>query len=79
MAEGDKIFAKFVTSQISNNSITSAKLITKFAGEYGFVNKRLPVWRIETDTDQNDRYYIEAITGTLSLHVQSSDVCEWLL
>lgn len=56
-------------STISEAEITETKLVTKFAGEYGFVNKRLPVIKLLYDTPDHIAYYIETTTGRLSTKV----------
>ncbi len=56
-------------STISEAAIIETKMITKFAGEYGFVNKRLPVVKLSFDTPDRISYYIETTTGRLSTKV----------
>lgn len=56
--------------------VTQTTLITRFAGEYGFVNKRLPVWKVEYDTPSRDRYYVETSTGALAAHIDDGDALE---
>ena len=50
--------------------------ITKFEGEYGFVNKRLPVWKVTFNGQMNDRFYVETSTGQLSVRVADADLPE---
>jgi hypothetical protein len=81
LKNGDKQYAAFLAMRSSNFSeqdIKGKKHITKFEGEYGFVNKRLPVWKIEFNKNDNVRYYIETSTGYLSTIVQDGDVWEGL-
>ena len=56
-------------STIADAEITELKLVTKFAGEYGFVNKRLPVVKLLYNTPDHIAYYIETTTGRLSTKV----------
>ena len=46
------------------------KLITRFAGEYGFVNKRLPVWKA-TFKNSSERVYVETSSQKLALKVDA--------
>src|SRR5690606_17568018 len=46
--------------------VTTAEPITRFGGEYGFINKRLPVWKIEFEGSQR-RWYVETGSGALAL------------
>jgi len=52
------------------------KPITFFEGEYGFVNKRLPVWKIQYTTNHNERYYVETATGKLAVRIDDNDLAE---
>ena len=56
-------------STLADAEILETKLVTKFAGEYGFVNKRLPVVKLSYDTPDHVAYYIETTTGRLSTKV----------
>jgi hypothetical protein len=42
----------------------------------GFVNKRLPVWKVVADGEQSERFYIETSTGTLAARVDDKDLPE---
>lgn len=50
-----------------------AQLVTRFGGEYGFVNKLLPVWRFEAG---DTRLYVHAETGALAARVSPADYAE---
>lgn len=52
--------------------ITDAVLITRFEGEYGFLNKRLPVWRVNYATPDHASYYVETSSGALATVVTDS-------
>lgn len=56
--------------------VTAMEVITAFGGEYGFVNKLLPVVRVEFDTRLQDRYYVEPASGILAAHINNSDELE---
>lgn len=57
---------------------TEPKLITRFGGEYGFVNKRLPVYKIDFDLPGNPTVYVENSTNTLAAAVDNSARLEGL-
>src|SRR5690606_15068772 len=40
--------------------------VTRFEGEYGFINKRLPVWKVRF-ADDSTRWYVETATGALAM------------
>ncbi|MCW5625332.1 MAG: hypothetical protein KIT73_11505 [Burkholderiales bacterium] len=50
--------------------------VTKFEDEYGFVNKRLPVWRVVFEGPENDRWYVETRSGALAAHVTDGAALE---
>lgn len=77
----DVDYAQFLASKVSGlgkKLISESKAITRFEGEYGFVNKRLPVHKIEFATDNHERCYVETTTGILSTRVTDQDVWEGL-
>jgi len=51
----------------------AARLVEGFGGEYGFVNKLLPVWRFEAG---DTRLYVHAETGALAARVTPADYAE---
>jgi hypothetical protein len=59
-----------ISSPISDAVVEKASLVTSFAGEYGFVNKRLPVVKLAYDTPAHTTYYIETTTSRLSTKVE---------
>jgi hypothetical protein len=78
---GDEQYAAYLAKQFSLNSdksIIKKEKIVKFSGEYGFVNKRLPVWKINFNINDNERYYIETSTGYLAAYIQDKDLWEGL-
>nr|GFC18571.1 hypothetical protein [Tanacetum cinerariifolium] len=54
------------------------ELVTKFAGEYGFVNKRLPVVKLAFDGPGHPALYVEPASGKLAALVTDSDRREGL-
>ncbi|MDN5211017.1 PepSY domain-containing protein [Fulvivirgaceae bacterium BMA12] len=74
LENGDTEYAKYLAGIYSGLSeIENTEQITKFAGEYGFVNKRLPVQKISYKTADNATYYIETATGKLAAMVTNPD------
>jgi hypothetical protein len=52
--------------------------IDHFEGEYGFVNKRLPVVKVAFHTPQHTTLYVETSTGRLATRVDDIDRYEGL-
>lgn len=46
-------------------------LVDHFEGEYGFINKRLPVMKVAYDTPQQTTLYVEPATGRLAARVEN--------
>lgn len=81
LPEGEIRYAKYLASTFSKNStneIASVELITKFTDEYGFVNKRLPVWKVNYKTNYNERYYVETSSGELAVRIDDTELIEGL-
>jgi hypothetical protein len=79
LENGEIVYANYLATHFSENdesTIVSTIPIMKFEGEYGFVNKRLPVWKVEFPSDFHERYYVETSTGKLSLRVDDRDLLE---
>lgn len=79
LPEGEKIYSTFLANTFRSNfseSPVQVDQIVKFEGEYGFVNKRLPVWKVAYKSNQNERYYIETKSGTLGAHINDNDLIE---
>lgn len=53
--------------------VTAITWTTKFAGEYGFIFKRLPVLKVQLQDADNTRIYIEPTTGALAAEVRDID------
>lgn len=58
---------------LSDADLKEVKIINKFAGEYGFVNKRLPVIKLAYNTPENTTFYIEPATNRLAAKVTDAD------
>ncbi|MDO8266845.1 MAG: PepSY domain-containing protein [Moraxellaceae bacterium] len=50
--------------------IDGTELVTRFAGEYGFINKRLPVWKVDFKTPDNLTLYVETTSGVQAAEVR---------
>ncbi len=60
------------------SQIKAAQWITSFSGEYGFINKRLPVLKVQTQGNDGLRLYIEPSTGLVASNVSNTDALEGL-
>ncbi|MBD1206820.1 MAG: PepSY domain-containing protein [Ignavibacteria bacterium] len=79
LPSGDSKYARAIAAEltgISTGIITQERLQTEFQGEYGFINKRLPVQRLDLATPDKRTLYVETATGTLAADVQSGDRLE---
>lgn len=57
-------------------AITGITPITRYAGEYGFIDKRLPVLRVAFNTPGRPRLYIETAGGHLAARVDDAGAFE---
>lgn len=76
LKDGDQKYAHYLTNLFSGNSdkdVIVDSIITKFEGEYGFVNKRLPVWKVAYAKNYNERFYVETTSGKLSVRIDDHD------
>ncbi|MCH7306994.1 PepSY domain-containing protein [Acinetobacter sp. NIPH 1852] len=56
--------------------IGQSSWITSFGGEYGFINKRLPVIKIDTHLNDQLRLYIEPSSGVIAAKFTAQDALE---
>jgi hypothetical protein len=63
-------------SRLAPDKVQKVAPLSKFEGEYGFLNKRLPVWRVDYATAEHLSYYVETRTGTLAAVVRDADRAE---
>jgi hypothetical protein len=77
LANAEKMLAEQLARYYSGNSsaVISLTAVTRFEGEYGFINKRLPVWRVQFAGDST-RWYVEPLSGALALRADNSDAFE---
>ncbi|WP_315814724.1 hypothetical protein [Paraflavitalea speifideaquila] len=79
LPSGEEKYARYLAARFSRHTedkIVSTAVITKFEGEYGFVNKRLPVWKVGYAENSHERYYVETSTGKLAALVNDNDLAE---
>ncbi|MBV4356382.1 PepSY domain-containing protein [Pinibacter aurantiacus] len=76
--DGEKLYAQHLANMYSESSskIVATELVTKFTDEYGFINKRLPVWKVQYETGNHEKYYVETSTGALALKISDKDLAE---
>ncbi|MEC7118409.1 MAG: hypothetical protein VXW65_00695, partial [Pseudomonadota bacterium] len=70
-----KNLARFYAN-LSTDQIGETQWVTRFSGEYGFINKRLPVLKVNTTQADGLRLYIEPSTGALAAQVTDWDAFE---
>jgi uncharacterized iron-regulated membrane protein len=63
-------------THVSASTIQAVTWVTRFANEYGFIFKRLPVLKVQLDDADHTRYYIEPTTGALAAKVRDVDGLE---
>ena len=76
LANAEALHARWLAQQYSglpDSDIAGTSLITRFEGEYGFLNKRLPVWRVDYATPDHTAYYVETGSGALATVVKDGD------
>ncbi|MBR2649390.1 MAG: hypothetical protein IKD55_11150 [Sediminibacterium sp.] len=79
LINGERKYAAYLGSKFSRNTekdTISLEVIIKFEGEYGFVNKRLPVWKINYPFNNKERWYVETGSGKLAAKVNDKDLIE---
>lgn len=79
LKDGEKQYAQYIASQFSKRTtdrIIETRPVTKFEDEYGFVNKRLPVWKVGYKENSNERYYVETSGGQMAALVNDIDYYE---
>jgi Cu/Ag efflux protein CusF len=76
---GDERYARRLANTFSGLDaarVVSAETLTTFTPEYGFVNKRLPVVRVQYDAPGNPRYFVETASGKLAARVDDGAMIE---
>jgi hypothetical protein len=75
LENGAQEHAKYLARSLSSHpaeKIASVELVEMFGGEYGFINKRLPVHAVHFDLPGQPTLYIETATNTLASEVTNS-------
>lgn len=67
------IGAALEMSGLPETAVAGTAVIDKFDGEYGFVNKFLPVVRVDFDTPGRDAVYVHTASGRLAAHIDDGD------
>jgi PepSY-associated TM region len=68
-SNGNELLTRYLASQLTefpNEKISKIETVTSFTGEYGFINKRLPVAKVTYDLPSNPSVYIETSSNTLA-------------
>lgn len=79
LTEGESTYARHLATLFTGQppvAIKSCIPITRFENEYGFVNKRLPVWKVSYPANYNERFYVETGSGKLAAHVNDLDLID---
>ena len=75
----DERYARALATTFSRRpetQIQSVAAVTEFGGEYGFINKLLPVYRITYAAPHAARYYVHLDSATLAAQVDNFDYVE---
>ncbi|BCL76386.1 hypothetical protein JHS3_21220 [Jeongeupia sp. HS-3] len=59
-----------------SDAAATISLVTQFGGEYGFFQKRLPVYRVDYAVPGKPAYYLEPATGAFSVRIDNRDRLE---
>jgi hypothetical protein len=78
-APDEALHARLLAGHFSGlpaTAITRVTPVTAFGGEYGFVNKLLPVHRVDYDAPGHPRYYVHLDTAALATVIDDLDYIE---
>jgi len=78
---GDKLFAEHLAREFSGYSEKSQKaseFITKFRKDYGFIFKRLPVWRVSFEDQDYWQYTVDTSDAHMSMRTNALGLAETL-
>jgi len=85
LPDGTTRYARFLANAFATQAdgrpapaIDKIELVDHFEGEYGFINKRLPVVKVAYRTPQQTTLYVEPATGRLAARVENADRYEGL-
>jgi uncharacterized iron-regulated membrane protein len=74
LGKGEERYAIYLAtkySKLPSDKVLSTTAIQKFEGEYGFINKRLPVMKVQYDTEEQHSVYVETSTGKLAANISA--------
>ena len=77
--DGEKEYAYYLAGKFgahSREDVKGIQLVTKFEGEYGFANKLLPVWKVQYETNNSERFYVETSSGLLATRIDNVNMIE---
>ncbi|MGH1334637.1 MAG: hypothetical protein ACRBFS_00810 [Aureispira sp.] len=81
ISQGDEQYAlaqSKLYTRLPDDLVVNTEPIVKFGGEYGFINKRLPVRKVTYRTPEKHTVYIETSTGAVAAVIQNSKRLEAL-
>jgi uncharacterized iron-regulated membrane protein len=71
LPNGEARYASYLAAQFSGLSEPiSIQPLTKFTGEYGFLQKRLPVVKVQFAENSNERVYVDTASATLAMRAR---------
>ncbi|BDD11412.1 hypothetical protein FUAX_38440 (plasmid) [Fulvitalea axinellae] len=76
ITDGPRTYALFLAETFgapAKDQLLSIELVNRFGGEYGFVNKRLPVYKLQYRTAGHSTFYIDTKRGKLAARINDSD------
>ncbi|WP_165784618.1 PepSY domain-containing protein [Solitalea longa] len=79
LPDGEEAFAKNMACNFSRQSpenIISVTSVTAFDDDYSMMNKRLPVYKVQFNANNNERWYVETSSGKLATKVNDVDARE---
>ena len=80
LSDGEAVHARAIAQAYMpvDAPLLAMRTVAAFAGEYGFVNKRLPVIALDYDNAEHLSVYVEPRSGALAAVVRDSDRVEGL-
>lgn len=71
LVDGEKKYAEFLAARFSGlKNPVSVEPVTRFEGEYGFIQKRLPVMKVRYSQNGNERVYVDTASGKLAMRAR---------
>lgn len=82
ISQGEERYALALAKRhagLPDGQVDSVRVIQKFGGEYGFINKRLPVHAVHYNSPQQHAVYVETRTGDLATIITNTKRKEALI